>query len=250
MAFLSLNRPEFLNAIDEDMAQALCDLLGRCAKDEQIRSVVVRGAGRAFSAGGDVKTMLEALETGDDRHLSRLMNALHQAARRLRKIHKPVVASINGVAAGAGLGIALACDIRIASQSARFIPAFTKIGICPDTGVTYNLPRLVGEGKALELCLTNQPISATEAFALGLVSQVVADEELPSATDKLAETLSNAAPLAIARTKALIHGCWRREFASQLRIEMLANNWLAKSSDFREGLEAFVGKREARFTGR
>ncbi|MBI2184454.1 MAG: enoyl-CoA hydratase/isomerase family protein [Thaumarchaeota archaeon] len=249
VAYLTLNRPEALNAVNGELAKDLGEKIKLCSGDGEVSCVVVRGSGRSFSAGGDVREMLKSVDSGDYEHLIDLMGVLHGTIRSMRMLSKPILAAINGVVAGGGWGIALACDLRLATKSARFVSAFTNIGLAPDSGSTYFLPRIIGESKALELFLTNRSLSADEAYSMGLVNRVVPDGGLDAATDELASFLAQSAPQAVSGTKALVYGSFENDLEEQLEHEVEVNESLGRSEDFKEGLKAFLEKRKPHFTG-
>jgi len=223
--------------------------LGEAAKDDAVRCVVITGEGRGFSAGQDLTEFrergLEQLDVGE--HLRSGYNRLIAAVVELPK---PVVAGVNGVAAGAGLSLACACDIRLASDAARFLQAFVKIGLVPDSGSTWLLPRVVGHAKALELSITGEQIDAAEALRIGLVNRVAQADQFPKELETLAQALAAGATRAIGTTKELLAEGARGSLSEALEREAATQAEAARSPDFLEGVQAFLEKRPARFTGR
>jgi 2-(1,2-epoxy-1,2-dihydrophenyl)acetyl-CoA isomerase len=245
VATITLNRPEALNAINLAMHDALADAL-RQAGSPEIRAVVLTGAGRGFCVGQDVAEFPdEPAEVGE---LLRRRYAPNLLA--LRALEKPVIAAVNGPAAGAGLALALACDIRVAADSATFVPAFVGIGLVPDSGLSWTLPRLVGAGPALEWMISGRRMSADEARDAGLVSRVVPAAELSSHASEAAARLAAMPTRAIALTKRLFEDGALRPFGEQLEVEADLQAEAAGTEDFREGVGAFLEKRPASFEGR
>jgi len=251
IATITLNRPESLNAFNMSMGEEFLDALLACGRDESIRVVVIGGEGRAFCAGGDVKAMAEALAEGEPvRFFQRLTLFLHPIVVEMTRMPKPVIGRVHGFASGYGMSLALACDLVVAAESARFNMAYALVGLSSDGGSTYFLPRLVGQKKALELLLTGEPIGAREAQRLGLVNQVAPDGEVEQATMDLARKLALGPPLAIARAKELACRSLAETLESQLENERQAIVRSAATEDFREGVAAFLEKRKASFQGR
>lgn len=246
---ITLNRPEKLNAFIGHMRRDLAEALEAAGTDRSIRVVVITGAGRAFCAGGDVQYMAELMERQDKEEFSRLLGSARRVVTAIRQMTKPVVAAVNGLASGAGCNLALACDLRIASTAASFSQSFVKIGLHPDWGGTYFLPRLVTPNRACEMFLLGEPIDAEEAARLGIVNRVVAPEKLEEATRELAERLRQAPPLAVASAKHAVYLGQSAELEEMLRNETEAQLRCFESDDAREGIRAFLEKRPARFTG-
>jgi 2-(1,2-epoxy-1,2-dihydrophenyl)acetyl-CoA isomerase len=249
IARLTLNRPDRLNSFNTQMhtevRHALEQLPGSGA-----RVLVLTGAGRGFCAGQDlgdraVAPGSAAVDLGEsiDKYYKPLILALHH-------LPMPVIAAVNGVAAGAGANIALACDLVIAARSASFVQAFSKIGLLPDSGGTWTLPRLVGNARALGLTLLGNKLPAEQAAAWGMIWQCVEDADLGNTVDALARQLAEAPTLGLAATKAAIRDSWQRSLTEQLDVERDAQRELGRSSDYAEGVAAFIGKRTPRFTGR
>jgi 2-(1,2-epoxy-1,2-dihydrophenyl)acetyl-CoA isomerase len=246
---LTLNRPDRLNSFNVRMhlevRQALLDLAGGGA-----RVLVLTGAGRGFCAGQDlgdraVAPSAAGVDLGDsiDRHYKPLVLAL-------QALPLPVIAAVNGVAAGAGANIALACDLVIAARSASFVQAFAKIGLLPDSGGTWTLPRLVGNARALGLALLGNKLPADQAAAWGMIWQCVDDAEFPAAVESLARQLAAAPTLGLAATKSAIRAGWRHSLEQQLDLERDAQRELGRTADYAEGVAAFVDKRTPQFKGR
>lgn len=246
---ITLNRPDKLNALVGHMRRDLAEALEQAGSDRQVRVVVLTGAGRAFCAGGDLERAAELMEQGDSEEFARLLGAARRVVTAIRNMTKPVLASVNGAAAGAGCNLALACDLRIAVSSATFTQSFVKIGFHPDWGGTYFLPRLVTANKACEMFFLGDPVDANEALRLGLVNWVVPDDELESATLKLAERLRDAPPISIAAAKQAVYLSGREELEGMLRYEVEAQMRCFESRDGKEGVRAFLEKRDPRFTG-
>ncbi|MSQ11282.1 MAG: enoyl-CoA hydratase [Dehalococcoidia bacterium] len=254
VATITLNRAHALNAYTLDLAAALGDAIERC-QDSSVRAVVVTGAGRAFCAGADIKELLKAMEEGGPeggaRYVTQLVRDLHRSVLLpLRRMPKPVIAAVNGAAAGAGFGLALACDLRIAADEARFVMAFAGLALAADSGATHFLPRLIGAPRAAELYLLNEPLDARRAQQLGIVNTVVTLAELPAKAAEMARKLASGPTLAFARTKALLEGTWTASLEQQLAAEAQAVSETASSADFQEGVQAFTQRRAPSFRGR
>jgi enoyl-CoA hydratase/carnithine racemase len=246
---ITLNRPEKLNAFVGHMRRDLAEALEHAGSDRTVRVVIITGAGRAFCAGGDVAFMAELIERQDAEEFARLLGAARRVVLAIRQMTKPVVAAVNGPASGAGCNLALACDLRIASTQASFTQSFTKVGLHPDWGGTYFLPRLVTPNRACEIFFLGESINAEEALRLGIVNQVVAPEDLESATLELAERLRNAPPIAIAAAKHAVYASGASDLEEMLRFETEAQMRCFESEDGREGIHAFLEKRAPNFTG-
>ena len=248
---LILNRPDVLNAFDEPLTEALNASLADCAADSAIRAVVITGAGRAFSAGQDLADRLSMIEKGGDVHLgNELRRRYHPAIAAIREMRKPVIAAVNGVAAGAGLGVAIACDIRVAAESASFRPAWGRVGLVPDAGSAFFLPRLVGWGRALDMVLTGEPVGAEEALRIGLVTRVWPDADFAAKWRGLAQTLAHGATEAFALTKEGLNAAMARGFAEFLDHEADLQDRAGRTRDYAEGVKAFSQKRPANMEGR
>ncbi len=254
LAVITLNRPEARNALSADMVADLGRALADCRRPE-IRAVLLTGAGGAFCAGADVKEFNDCLEQKGPEALSRHLHALADTLHRevvipIRRLAKPVVAAVNGIAAGAGFSLALAGDLRVASADARFIMAYAGIGCTADGGSTYLLPRLVGAGKAMEIYLASQPIGAEYARESGLVNQVYPAENFDRHALETATRLSQGPTIAYGRVKALFNDSWNSGLEQQLAAETEAIAQIAATADFQEGVRAFTQKRPPWFQGR
>jgi 2-(1,2-epoxy-1,2-dihydrophenyl)acetyl-CoA isomerase len=250
---IMLDRPESRNALTPDMVAELGRVVESC-RAPTVRAVLITGAGGAFCAGADVKQLVDTLEEGGPDALSQsiesLADALHgQVVLPLRRLPKPVVAGINGAAAGAGFSLSLAADLRVAAQSARFLMAYANIGAPADGGSTYLLPRLLGAGRAMELYLASQPIGAPRALELGLVSQVCPDGELERHALETAARLAQGPTAAYGKVKELYENSWGSTLESQLDAETAAFAEVARTRDFQEGIKAFAARRQPWFQG-
>lgn len=247
---VTLNRPDKLNAFTIEMVEELREALERLAGAAAVRAIVLTGSGRAFCAGADVGLLRELIEAKDEARGPRLVDGMRAVSAVLRTAPQPVLASLNGVAAGGGANLALGCDLRIAGAGARMGQVFMKIGLHPDWGGTFFLPRLVGPAKALELLLGADLVDAAECARLGLVNRVVPDAELAAATRAWAEALAAAPPLAVRRAKAAVYRSERATLEEMLTYELDAQLACFASADGKEGIAAFFEKRSPRFTGR
>ena len=251
VAILTLDRPDVLNAFDEALTDALAAALREVADDAAVRAVVITGAGRAFSAGQDLRDRAAAIERGDDLRLGdELRRRYHPSIEAIRAMRKPVIAAVNGVVAGAGFGLAVSCDIRVAAASASFRAAWAKVGLVPDAGSAFFLPRLVGWGRAVDLVLTGRAVGADEALAIGLVTKVWSDAEFEAGWRSLAHELSLGPTEAFALTKVGLNAAWERDFPSFLELEAELQDRAGHTADYAEGVSAFLAKRPARFEGR
>jgi 2-(1,2-epoxy-1,2-dihydrophenyl)acetyl-CoA isomerase len=248
VATITMNRPERYNALTIRMIENLLEMVSACEEDREVRVLVLTGAGRAFCAGGDVKEFAERLGT-ISQHLRRLLASFHEAVSRMNRMSKPVIAAVNGVAAGAGMSLAMACDMAVAADSARFTMAYSKIGATPDGSSTYFLPRLVGLRRALELTYTNRVLTAREAEAWGLVNRVVPDAEFPATVNALAAELAAGPTLALGRAKRLFLMSGHESLETQMENETQFIALSSKTADFREGVKAFAEKRQPIFRG-
>ncbi len=247
---ITLNRPERLNAFVGHMRRDLAEALEEAGSDPQVRVVILNGEGRAFCAGGDVQFMCELVEREDGEEFARILGAARRVVLAIRHMTKPVIASIEGPASGAGFNLALACDLRIASSTATFSQSFVKLGFHPDWGGTYFLPRLVSSNIACELFFLGDTLSAEDAMRLGLLNRVVAPEDLETETRKLAERLRDGPAVSIAAAKQAVYTGAHESLEKMLQYEMDAQVRCFESEDGREGVRAFVEKRPPRFTGR
>lgn len=247
---ITLNRPEKLNAFIGHMRRDLAEALEHAGSDRLVRVVVITGAGRAFCAGGDISFMAELIQRHDSEEFARLLGAARRVITTIRQMTKPVIAAVNGPASGAGCNLALACDLRIATPHASFSQSFVKVGLHPDWGGTYFLPRLVTPNKALEMFFLGEAIGAEEALRIGIVNRIVPAEDLAAETRTLAERLRNAPPLSIASAKQAVYEGQFEDLDEMLRYETEAQMRCFESEDGHEGIRAFLEKREPKFTGR
>jgi enoyl-CoA hydratase/carnithine racemase len=246
---VTINRPDKLNAFAGRMRQDAAAALHELGRDPAIRVIVVTGAGRAFCAGADIAYMKSLLESGDTEAFTALVEAGRAVVTAIREAPKPVIASVNGAAAGGGANLALACDVRVASERAAIGQTFTKIGLHPDWGGTYLLPRLVGASRALELFFSGEMVQAPEALRLGLFSRVVPHERLAEETATLARALAAQPPLALALVKQAVYASEGRSLAETLDLELQHQLRCFASRDAREGFAAFLEKRLPSFQG-
>ena len=249
IATVTLNRPEVFNALDAQLARELHDAIIESSEDEAVRVVVLTGTGRAFCAGGDVKGFCDTIDT-IGAHVKRLTTEIHGAVSRMIRMPKPVISAVNGVAAGGGMSLALAGDLILATESARFTMAYTQIGASPDGSSTFTLPRLVGVKRALELTLLNPVLSAQEAKEWGIVNRVYPDDAFQAEVQNIATQLAQGPTLAYSRTKALLYSSTSETLETQMEYEALNIAASGKTADFREGVFAFAEKRQPSFQGR
>lgn len=250
LAVITLDRPEVLNAFDEALTSALALALDEVGADAAVRAVVITGAGRAFSAGQDLRDRAMQVEEGGDLRLGdELRRRYHPVILSIRAMRKPVVAAVNGVAAGAGLGLAVGCDVRVAASSAMFRALWSRIGLVPDAGSAYFLPRLVGHGRATDMILTGEPVTADEALRIGLVTRVWPDAEFADGWRAYARSLAQGATEAHALSKEGLNAAWDSDFASFLELESSLQDRAGRSGDYAEGVRAFSAKRRAKFEG-
>jgi len=243
---ITLDRPDALNAFDRAMKGELLAALKAADRDRAVRVLIITGAGRAFSAGQDLK---ERQDPGAADLITELRTRYNPLILAMRRLEKPIIAAVNGVAAGAGCSLALACDLVIASEQARFIQAFSRVGLVPDSGSTWFLPRLMGYARAAEMTFLAEPMDAATAERLGLVNRVVPGDRLMDEARALAERLAGAAPLALALTKRALNRAMGADLASQLDYEAQLQAVAGASADHAEGVAAFVAKRPPAFTG-
>lgn len=245
---VALNRPEVLNALDQQVAEELCGVLDWAAGREDVRALLLRGEGRAFCAGGDLRAMQAAVAGEPAEFFERPLAKIHEAALALERLPKPTVGAIQGFAAGAGWNLALCCDLLVCSPEARFHQAFVRIGAVPDTGGTYTLPLLVGRARAMELLYLGDMVDAERALALGLVNRVVPLDTLLDEARALARKLATGPTRAFAEIKQLVGRS--RSLAEALDLEQQAQIRNASTADFREGVTSFFEKRTPRYRGR
>lgn len=249
IATITLNRPDVLNAIDVPLAQALRDAVLPLADDPPVRCVVLQGRGRAFVAGGDLARFADDFDAAPS-VIDALLDALHPVVETLRAIDAPVIASVHGAVAGAGLSLMAACDLVIAAAGTRFLLAYDRIGAAPDCGGTWFLPRLLGSRRAAALMFLSEQLDADAALAAGLVSKVVAAEQLGAETTALATRIANGPTQAFGNYKRLAAQTFSRPLHEQLEAERAAFKSGTQTRDFREGVSAFLAKRPATFRGR
>ena len=246
IARITLNRPDRLNSFTAAMHEELRDALGKLG---EARVVVLTGAGRGFCAGQDLND--RAVAPGETVDLGEtVQQCWNPLIRTLTSLPQPVIARVNGVAAGAGANIALACDIVVAARSAKFIQSFSAIGLIPDSGGTWALPRLVGQARALGLALTGEPLPAEKAAEWGLIWKAVDDDALDAEVDAIASKLASLPPLGLAAIKDMIRSSWQHGLDEELELQAGAMRRLGFTDDYREGVAAFLEKRPAKFTGR
>jgi 2-(1,2-epoxy-1,2-dihydrophenyl)acetyl-CoA isomerase len=245
IAFITLNRPDKLNSFNREMALLLQEKLNEC-KHKDVRCVYITGAGKAFSAGQDLAEVADPGGPGMRRILNEHYNPI---VTRIKKLEKPVVAAVNGVAAGAGANIALCCDIVVAAESASFIQAFSKIGLIPDSGGTHTLPRLIGWQKASALMMLGEKVSATDAEKMGMIYKVFPDETFAENSRNMALYLAQMPTKGLAYTKQVLSMSFTTGFEEQLQDEDIYQQRAAQTADYKEGVNAFLEKRKPRFTG-
>jgi 2-(1,2-epoxy-1,2-dihydrophenyl)acetyl-CoA isomerase len=247
VTYLNLNRPEKFNSFNREMAIALQNALRQSENDDNCRCVVISGNGKAFCAGQDLS---EAIDPNGPGILNIVTQHYNPIIKLIREIKKPVISAVNGVAAGAGANIAFCCDIVLASDSASFIQAFSKIGLIPDSGGTYFLPRLLGLQRASALMMTGDKISAKEAQDMGLVYKVFSVDNFKTDVEKFAENIAQMPTQALVSTKILLNKSFNNTLENQLELEAQYQNELSISYDYREGVNAFLEKRQAKFIGK
>ena len=244
---ITLNRPEVYNSFNKGMALSLQKELDYCTQNDEIRTIIITGSGKAFCAGQD---LAEATDPNGPELESIVRDHYNPIILKIRSLEKPVIAAVNGVAAGAGANIALACDLTIAHENAAFIQAFSKIGLIPDSGGTYFLPRIIGVQKALALMLTGDKISAKDAEELNMIYKCISEEEFESVTTKLAEKLALMPTRAFGLTKKAVNQSLNNSLEEQLKLEEKLQTEAGKTEDFQEGVQAFLEKRKAKFKGK
>lgn len=247
VGYITLNRPERYNSYNREMALALQAALDECATDDGVRCIYITGAGKGFCSGQDLAEAMSPTAEEFERMVREHYNA---TILRIRTIEKPVIAAVNGVAAGAGANIALACDIVLAAEGASFLQAFSKIGLIPDSGGTFFLPRLVGMQRAAALMMTGDKVSAADAVAMGMIYRCYADDVFEAETKKMAVTLAQMPTKGIGLTKRLLNESYGNSLVEQLDREKAVQVEAGGSADFREGVQAFLEKRKAVFVGR
>lgn len=246
---ITLNRPDQLNAFTDEMHKLLRAAMENARDNPDIKSVILTGAGRGFCAGQDLSERDPKKGEIVDLKVT-LSEKYNPLVSMMRAMEKPIICAVNGVAAGAGANVALACDIVLAAQSAKFIQAFSKIGLIPDAGGTYTLTRLLGEARAKALAMTAMPLTAQKAEEWGLIWQCLPDDSLMDEARKLAQTLANGATLGLGKTKQVIQAASTNTMSEQLSLEAETQGHLGRSADFKEGVQAFLEKRPAKFSGK
>jgi 2-(1,2-epoxy-1,2-dihydrophenyl)acetyl-CoA isomerase len=247
VAYITLNRPDKFNSFNREMALLLQAKLDECASNEDIRSVYLTGTGKAFCAGQDISELV-----GDDKiEIKQILSEHYNPiVKRIREIPKPIVCAVNGVAAGAGANIALCCDVVVATQSASFIQAFSKIGLIPDSGGTYTLPRLIGWQKASALMMLGDKVDAAEAERLGMLYKVFADDAFEIESKKIVTTLSQMPTQGLVLTKQALNESFTNSWQQQLAVEDELQQAAAKTYDYNEGINSFLEKRKPVFKGK
>lgn len=246
VARITLNRPEKLNAFVSTMREEIYEALCQC-EDETVRAVILTGTGKGFCSGADVRFLAEVRNTNDAESLARVLDLARNIVSKIRDLPKPVIASINGVAAGGGINLALACDVRVASIQATFGETFIRLGLHPDWGGTFLLPRLAGTAAAIEMMMSGDVISAEEAYRLGLVNRVVPHDELEAATAEMAGRFTRNSPRINGMIKRAIYRSLDAGFADMLDAETAAQKACFELADSAEGLSAFLEKRQPQF---
>jgi 2-(1,2-epoxy-1,2-dihydrophenyl)acetyl-CoA isomerase len=250
VATVRMNRPESMNSLSRSLKDALVDVLGQLAADETVRAVVLTGTGRGFCVGQDLREHVALLEAGDPAPLSTVVEHYNPIVEVLAGMPKPVIAAVNGMAAGAGAGFAFACDFRIAAESARFLLAFAGVGLSLDSGVSWTLPRLIGSARATALALLAEPIDAQAAFDMGLVNAIVPDENVLTAAHELAARLAAGPTVAYAAIKEAIVFAGASTLTAALAKEAELQNRSGATADHADAVKAFVAKQKPAFTGR
>jgi 2-(1,2-epoxy-1,2-dihydrophenyl)acetyl-CoA isomerase len=247
VGYITLNRPDKYNSFNREMAMELQEALDDCAGDDEVRCIYLTGAGKGFCSGQDLSEAINPSPEDFERLVSEHYNA---TILRIRNVEKPVIAAVNGVAAGAGANIALACDIVLAAESASFIQAFSKIGLIPDSGGTYFLPRLVGMQRAAALMMTGEKVAAADAVAMGMIYKSFADDVFEAEARKMATMLAQMPTRGIGLTKRLLNSTYNHSIEGQLDMEMRTQVIAGSTHDFKEGVQAFLEKRKPVFKGK
>ena len=243
---ITLNRAEKYHSFIREMALQLQDVLDRCKEDNEVRAILITATGKAFCAGQDLGEAINPANASISKIIQEHYNPI---IRKIRNMEKPIVAAVNGIATGAGASIALSCDIVVATESASFVQAFSKIGLVPDSGVTYFLPRLVGMQRATALMMTAEPVSANDAVKMGMIYKVFSDETFTDESWELVSKLSKMPTKGLGLTKRLLNSSNTNDLEQQLNMEDQCQVIAAKTSDFKEGVQAFLEKRKVNFKG-
>ena len=247
IAIITLNRPDTFNSFIREMALELQNILEKCNADDSIRCIVITGSGKAFCAGQDLKEAIDPEKSNLEQIVKEHYNPL---IKKIRQIEKPIIAAVNGVAAGAGANLALACDIVVATYSASFIQAFSKIGLIPDSGGTFFLPRLIGLPKATAIMMTGEKVTADNAEKMGMIYKVFSDEKFINDVMGLATTIAKMPTKGLGYTKRLLNQSFSNDLFSQLDAEGKMQVIASKTEDHKEGVSAFLEKRMPKFTGK
>ncbi|MFX0134930.1 MAG: enoyl-CoA hydratase/isomerase family protein [Candidatus Hodarchaeota archaeon] len=250
ISIITLNAPQNRNALGIVISTELHKTLDEIEKDPEVRVVVLKGAGKGFSSGGNLKEMRDNLDNDPEIYMGNLLNAIYTVIPKIQKISKPIIASVHGFAMGAGMNLALACDIVVATDNTIFSESFVKVGLIAAGHSTLILPKLIGLKKAAELCLIGDSISANEALELGLINKVVPEAELEAATMEYAKKLAVGPPLAVQATKKMLYNYFNQSEEEQAEEERQTQIKMAKTNDYREGVMSFFEKRKPEFKGK
>tara|TARA_B100000674_G_C37771004_1_gene882500 strand:+ start:175 stop:963 length:789 start_codon:yes stop_codon:yes gene_type:complete len=248
IATITLNRPEHANALNPSMAKELSNVAIECDENKDVRAVIIEGSGKMFCAGGDLRAFSDAGDSAPTL-IKQMAGDLHIAISRFSRMNAPTIAGVNGTAAGAGFSIAISADLVVSAKSAKFVLAYTNAGLSPDGSSTYFLPRRIGDRRARELMLTNRVLSAEEAMEWGLINKIVDEENLSATIKELAEKFASGPTLAYGKVKSLLNASFDNGLETQMEFETRGISDMARSSDGKEGIQAFLNKRKANFTG-
>jgi 2-(1,2-epoxy-1,2-dihydrophenyl)acetyl-CoA isomerase len=251
VATIALNRPDKLNSFNGALHEEVYDALNEAAGDEEVRCIVLRGEGKGFSAGADLSEIVEGDGDPNGPDLGEYLRRTYsRLVTRMVDVEKPIVAALHGPVYGAGLGLALACDLRVAAESAKFSVAFIKIGLIPDAGVSFFLPRVIGLGRAMEMSMLGEALEAEEAHRVGLVNKLVPDDKLEEEVAEYAGRLAGLPTMAMGRIKRTLYQSFESDLAAALEAEAAGQSLCGYTQDHKEGVAAFMEKREANFTGK